>query len=379
MRTFRYNPALDGLRAIAVLAVLAYHLGVLPGGFLGVDVFLVLSGFLITTLMLDERESTGVISIRAFYLRRVYRLMPAFYLFVAVGAGLVVALKGRTQQQDFFENALTSLLYVNNYYRLSHQDVSSWFGHAWSLSLEEQFYIVWPLCMLALSRTSSQRARLPLILSASIAALAAWRLSLIALGASQARIHFSLDTRCDELLIGCALASFRHLGFTLASAPRANADDKLLQAVVKAGPAALGLLVAATFLPLERTGQVYVMELGGYTVAALLSAIVVLSLDQGQGRFKQLLASRPLSGLGRISYGFYLWHYPVAALVHAQLFKRVGSVVSVLTAFTISYGLALASYRFVEQPFQRLRSRNARKSADEDLSVSVSRISDADL
>ncbi|MCM3921677.1 acyltransferase, partial [Frankia sp. AiPs1] len=204
-----YNPALDGLRALAVLAVLCFHMNALSGGYLGVDVFLVLSGFLITGLLLAERDRVGAVSLGRFYVRRAFRLLPAFGVFVAVGAVLVVAVKTRADQWDFLDNAVTSLLYVNNYYRVFRPDSGgAWFGHTWSLSLEEQFYLIWPAVLVLLCRRPAARRRLPAILGAAAVAVFAWREILIAAGVSDARIYFGLDTRADALLVGAGLAAW---------------------------------------------------------------------------------------------------------------------------------------------------------------------------
>jgi peptidoglycan/LPS O-acetylase OafA/YrhL len=135
-----YNPALDGLRALAVLAVLAFHMNVLSGGYLGVDLFFVLSGFLITGLLLAESDRTGSVRLRGFYIRRAFRLMPAVWLMTAVSLGGVLLLgwNAGATRRSFLESAAATLLFANDYLQ-ARQPAAGWFGHTWSLSLEEQF------------------------------------------------------------------------------------------------------------------------------------------------------------------------------------------------------------------------------------------------
>ncbi len=361
MRRPAYNPALDGVRAIAVLAVFLFHVDVLRAGYLGVDVFFVLSGFLITGLLLVEHDQRGAISIGAFYLRRAYRLLPAFYVYVAIGAALVLALKGEQDRLAFFGNALTSLLYVNNYFRVFHDDPGAWFEHTWSLSVEEQFYLVWPLCLILLCRLPSARRYLaPIILVGAIGVLG-WRLLLVASGASFGRIYFGIDTRADALLIGCALAAWKHARFAfdpLTGHERAM-PPQLLRALNVIGPvsllALLGWMVAAPSL----SGITW-MQRAGFSAMALLAGGLVLSTDsQNSARWTRLLGWAPLSSFGRISYGFYLWHLAPSAIANAQLAPRFGKPAAVVIAGLGSYLLAAASYRFVEAPLQRRRPVSA--------------------
>lgn len=382
----RYNPAFDGLRALAVVAVLAFHMDALGGGYLGVDMFLVLSGFLITSLMLSEHQRTGAISIPAFYLRRVYRLLPGFLLFLAIGAVLVLTLRGKQNQINFFENALAALLYVNNYFRVYHRtpnEGGSWLGHVWSLSLEEQFYLIWPLCLVVLCTRPRLRARLPGLLLAAVGCVVGWRLLLIAGGADDQRIYFGLDTRADSLLMGCALAALRQTGyrwkpvappsarsdaFSPGLAPRAIAEPEpsapVARRLAALGPwafaALLWLAVVAPALDVEITW----LDRAGYTLVALLAALLILSADQeGPRWWRSLLASKPLAGLGRISYGFYLWHYPVAAVSAARVGPALGRPAAVACATAASIAIAAFSARFVERPIQRRCPAWARNAA----------------
>ncbi|WP_261569008.1 acyltransferase family protein [Frankia gtarii] len=373
-----YNPALDGLRALAVLAVLGFHLDALSGGYLGVDVFLVLSGFLITGLLLAERDRTGTVALGRFYVRRAFRLLPAFGVFVAVGAVLVVALKSRADQWDFADNAISSLLYVNNYYRVFRPDSGgAWFGHTWSLSLEEQFYLIWPAVLVLLCRRPATRRRLPAILTAAAVVVFVWREVLIAAGVSDARIYFGLDTRADALLVGAGLAAWGWVGSRLPGpadtdvarlrrfgravrlaglAARLRGASGLILAV--AGPVALAALAVLAVTVPEPGNGITALDLGGFTGVALLAGVVVLSLDRCRDApLAVALGSAPLAWFGRISYGFYLWHFPVAGTVRDRLGDRVGTPGQVLIAIVLSTALAAGSHYLVERPAQRRRPK----------------------
>ncbi|MCM3926303.1 acyltransferase, partial [Frankia sp. AiPs1] len=205
------NPALDGVRALAVLCVLVFHMDSLPGGYLGVDVFFVLSGFLITGQLLAERDRTGGVSLGRFYLRRAYRLLPAFWVLALVGLTAVVLLGIGTagERSEFLDSLAASALYVNNYFQVVRQSTGAgWLGHTWSLSLEEQFYLLWPLVLVALCRWPWVARRLPVVLLGGAAGVALWRNALVTSGAPGTRTYFALDTRADALLVGCALAAW---------------------------------------------------------------------------------------------------------------------------------------------------------------------------
>jgi peptidoglycan/LPS O-acetylase OafA/YrhL len=374
-----YNPALDGVRALAVLAVLGYHMNALGGGYLGVDVFLVLSGFLITGVLLAERDDAGRVSMINFYVRRGYRLLPAFFVFVTIGTILVVLLKGRDNQRDFLNNAVTSLLYVNNYFRvLRPASGGAWFGHTWSLSLEEQFYLLWPAALLLLCRSAALRRWLPELLLGTAVAVLAWRDVLIGIGVTDSRIYFGLDTRADALLVGCALAAWRHDAFRPPLRPRfrrtRRRDDgrsippvegrqpespgTLGNRLAQAGPAAMVLLAAGAVTAPDLGGSITLLDRGGYTLVALAAGLVILSADRGRPSWLTgLLSCRPLSWLGRISYGFYLWHFPVTGFVGDKLVGRLGRGPSVAVATVLSTGLAATSYYLVERPARRRRPR----------------------
>ncbi|WP_256788400.1 acyltransferase [Frankia sp. AvcI1] len=355
-----HNPALDGLRAIAVLAVFVHHMGLLPGGYLGVDLFLVLSGFLITGLLLAERDRTGRISLRAFWGRRAFRLLPAFYVFAVVGVPLVLLLKSHSDQVQFLWNGLASVFYVANIQRtFDPPGGDSWFGHTWTLSMEEQFYLLWPLALVVICGRSRLRRRLPTLLIGAILLVVIWREILIVDGQENLRIYFGPDGRVDSLLVGCLLGVWRHQAVAppaLGWSSRGPRQAAILRDVARLGPAALMALVALFVFGPDLHGRPNWLAYGGYTAVAAVAAVAVLAADQQRPAWLAgFLSTRVMSWIGRISYSFYLWHFPVTGTALDKLMPRVGRVPAAGVALVISMGLASASYYLVERPVQRRR------------------------
>lgn len=316
MRRLGYVPALDGLRGIAILLVIAFHFVGQPfGGGYGVDLFFVLSGFLITTLLLEERATTGRIGLGSFYARRARRLFPA--LAAVLCAYLVY-------NAVFGRNALATVadygLYFGNiYFVVSHKADNTGLGHLWSLAQEEQFYLLWPCLMLVFAR-----AKRPVYwISALLVALVAYRFALIAHGASMTRLYRAPDTHSEGLLLGAALAFLRRQGFVAGE---------------WAGKLGLALTIPTVAAGNWRFG-LPIFELGAF----LLVAAAVGNTDIARG-----LSVRPLVWLGTLSYSLYLWHFPVLWAFHAN---------NRLLALGVSFLLAWLSYRYVERPFRRRRAR----------------------
>ena len=335
--------ALDGLRAVAIMLVVGHHIGAprMVGGFLGVDLFFVLSGFLIARLLLNAGDE---MSVGRFYARRALRLLPAAYamllaytVFVLV-AGIDVPLQG----------VAAAALQVANWARAFEWIHLGGLDHAWSLSIEEQFYLLFPfLLAMARARVGDGR-RLAVVLIALALLSVAWRFALAWGGAPNERIYNGLDTRADALLIGGALAAvFRRVE------PRelgAASRDRLRKSAVVAWAC---LLVSATSLHAHWTG----FGFGWFTVVAIASAVIIaqLVLDPGS-LIARLLATRPMCWLGVRSYSVYLWHYPVFWAFRQSSWASDIPGAQVL-AVIVAIALADLGFRLVERPGIALRER----------------------
>jgi peptidoglycan/LPS O-acetylase OafA/YrhL len=354
-RSLPYVAALDGLRAVAVAAVLLYHGGVhgVPGGFLGVDVFFVLSGFLITSLLLAGRRPDGTIDLRGFWLRRARRLLPAAILVIAVCL-VVVAAFYPAEAARTRGDALASLLYVNNWHQvLADRSYFAGFGrppllqHLWSLSVEEQFYLLWPLALgLGLSRIGRPWTMRATGVAALLSALA--MALLFVPGHDASRVYYGTDTHASGLLIGALLAFAWPLG-PLRTTPRRGAVAVLDAAAVVALAALIGAM--ATWHDYDTP-----VFRGGFLVAGLVTAVLVAAVVHPASRVAPLLGIAPARWIGQRSYGIYLWHWPVMALTRPGLDLAWSRWLLVPLQIAAAVGLAAASYRWVEQPIRRGRA-----------------------
>jgi peptidoglycan/LPS O-acetylase OafA/YrhL len=335
-RRLGYLPALDGLRGVAIALVMLHHADFLAGGYIGVDVFFVLSGFLITSLLLEELELRGRISLVGFYTRRARRILPALvgvllgYVVVvafAGGAGLrAVALGG------FFTGNVVQAFVVPN--PLAHAGLG--IAHLWSLAEEEQFYLLWPVAVILLART---RRLIPVVALLLLAVLV-WKGLLAAHGARFDRIYYGPDTHADGLLAGALLATVRRRWSLRVPEP----VPILSFALVFTG-SVIGLLSDA--------GWLYLWPF------LLLGCVGLTAAAAADTRMAALLSVRPLVELGKISYSLYLWHWPVMVGI-AYRFHARHAVIALL----LSLIPAWISYKFVERPFRQRRSlvRGARLS-----------------
>lgn len=318
-----YYPQLDGLRALAVAGVVAQH-SFVPGlsnaGTTGVTLFFTLSGFLITRLLLNERLASGGVDLMRFYKRRAQRLGPAFIAMLAVVT--VLSIVGAAPMRP----VPLSLLQVANVAQASGQNMGV-LVHMWSLSMEEQFYLLWPALLLLLTRGRRWHATTPLLVAAAMA-FAALRTVLVLRGAPAGRIMFAPDTRADALLIGCALAMVVHRIPARVARLSGVAGSVVLLAVLPAGP-----FGSWTLLPVA------------LATAAVICWIVRCN---GQSRVLRVLASTPLVRVGRLSYGIYLWHVLAMTMVWPVTSPGAGLGLAVTA---ISTGLAYLSNRFIERPF----------------------------
>jgi peptidoglycan/LPS O-acetylase OafA/YrhL len=333
----RYISALDGLRAFAVMLVFLYHRGCLPGGWIGVDIFFVLSGYLITSILVNEHETTGTILLKYFYIRRACRLLPA--LVVVVCVAIAMAIWFHNKRHDTEIDAVAAILYVEDYRYAFFPVRGTALGHIWSLSVEEQFYCFWPLLLIALLVTweRSVALRVTLIL---IVIVAAWRVFLLVTSAHPPffRVYFAFDTRVDELLIGCALALW-------GPQPQVPAS-RLLKYL---GPIVLLFLavVALKVDPVMRR-----LTLAGYPLIGVAAAyLIVILTSNGNSFLTHVLSLPPIVALGRISYGFYLWHY---LIIHEPSIESRLFIHQTLLTFALTLAAAAASYWLIERPFLRL-------------------------
>jgi len=351
-----YRPALDGLRAIAITLVVLHHTSAFlapahagsffPGGFLGVDLFFVLSGFLITTLLLERRERERR-PIATFYLRRALRLIPALVVLLLANLLYAVLYGG---VGDALRSIAVVLAYATNWAELAGVSISRYVTHLWSLSIEEQFYLVWPLLLYtALRRWPSQRRLVWLALGIALLA-AAWRAALFQSGDPWLRIYIRTDARADSLAIGAALAL----------APWRQWAAALRPAVRElAGLSALAVLIAAA-AALQPSAPV--LYDGGFTVIALAAAVLITCVLNPGTQLYTVLASRPLVFLGRLSYSLYLWHFGVFQVV-AERTPGWSTAPRVAVAWSSAALCAWLSYRLLEQPALGLKAHLGRTRA----------------
>jgi len=336
----RTLPVLDGLRAVSVFVVIAAHFGfqAIPGD-LGVSAFFVLSGFLITWLLVQEYRRTQAVSLRRFYLRRTLRIFPAYYVFVVFSVGLDTV-RGHPWPPGLLASGV---LYVMNYYNAVHGHPATPIAHAWSLAIEEQFYLLWPMVFLVLVRRGGTVLRVGVV--SLIVAVVAWRSFLfLAAGVGPAYVYNAFDTRFDNILVGCLLAACVQQRW-FARPARAAVRWATLPLVT--------LVLLACSRILGPPAYHYTL---GFTVDALLVGLFMTQILQLFSHPLWSWLERPtVRYLGTISYPLYLYH---------QLGLGVGRHLDLLPVagqFTAGVGaaiaLASASYHLVERPFLALKQR----------------------
>jgi peptidoglycan/LPS O-acetylase OafA/YrhL len=346
---------LDGVRAVAVLLVILYHQspGAAIGGFIGVDLFFVVSGFLITTLLLREREATGRISLSGFWRRRARRLLPALGVLVlvcctaayAIGGDVLIGLGAQVLGAMTFSSNWLFLAAQSDYFSAT---VPELFRNLWSLAVEEQFYLLWPLLLVLVLLRIPRWLRITSI--ALIAVASAVAMALLWAPESATRVYYGTDTHAFGLAIGAVLA------VVALHWPKRPLEWVRWRrnALGIAGMVALAGILAVGFTMPEDSPLVFQ---GGLVVVALLSAIVIAALLVPGSLLASILESLPLRWVGQRSYGLYLWHWPVFILVIAALpaWARDGASGWALggIALAITVLAAAVSYRFVEQPIRR--------------------------
>jgi peptidoglycan/LPS O-acetylase OafA/YrhL len=344
-----HRPELNGLRALAVLSVMICHADekLLRAGFIGVDFFFVISGFLITALLVEEFDTMKRISLKRFYMRRILRLAPALLVMLAVYCIATIFLYDWQRTYRNWGDALIVLLYAANWAGALAIHAPTHLGHAWSLSIEEQFYALWPPLLWLMLRTFRSRW----LVAASAAAVAlgvlAWRNYMFLAGAADGRIYNGTDTRADALMVGC------FFGILLASnlIPReVRGAATYIFSVV--GLIGLALLLALTAGP---TWNAPIMFQWLYFGIALLTAVVILDCFMNPASVvKRVMAFKPLVWIGTVSYGLYLWHYPIFTILRDFRFTTVQILV---LGNAMTFAIVTASYYLLEKPFLGMKKR----------------------
>ncbi|WP_445002667.1 acyltransferase family protein [Exiguobacterium alkaliphilum] len=350
LRHSNYMPGLDGLRTFAVLAVILFHVNTpyITGGFLGVDVFFVLSGYLITGILIREWANAGRLDLKRFYIARFRRLLPALVFMLSVVMTVVWLFEPdllNTVRQD----TLAALVYVNNWWYVFH-DVPYFesFGkpsplqNLWSLSIEEQFYLIWPL--LLLFGLKSKR-RLLQVVSVMLVASAVWMAVNFTPGTDPSRVYYGTDTRLFALLIGAVLA----FGWQPDTFKRDMPDIGRRILNIGGGVALFALLVIMTRASAYGTFLYY----GGFLLVALASAVLIAATAHPSTVWARLFGSEWLRTIGTRTYGIYLWHYPVIILTTP--IEQIGTFEPTRAFGQVALTLAIAelSYRFIETPVRR--------------------------
>jgi peptidoglycan/LPS O-acetylase OafA/YrhL len=356
-----YLPGLDGLRAIAVVAVLLFHAEVpaVQGGFLGVDVFFVISGYLITAILLTQWRNRRWIDLKTFYWRRARRLLPALFL-VLFGVTLISVLFLRDEVATLRGDVIASLTYVTNWFFVFGQKSyfessgrESLVKHLWSLAVEEQFYLVWPVLFAVAMRKLGQRG----LLIAILVGAAASTLLMAVLydpNADPSRVWYGTDTRAAALLIGSALA--------LVWAPH-----RLRRTVGRGAPFLLDLVgvvaLVTLVLMLSVTDQFSEsLYRGGFLKLSIVTAVLIAAVVHPAAHIGQVMGMRPLRWLGLRSYGIYLFHWPVYMLTRPVLDVPLTGWTLLVLRLAITMALATLSYRYVETP---IRTGAVRRAFDE--------------
>ena len=349
-RRLPYVGALDGIRAFSVVAVMLFHAGNshVPGGFLGVDIFFVLSGFLITSLLVREEMMSSTVAILAFWGRRVRRLAPALLMVLVVTAIFVAYVATPGLFPTFRGDSWSSLGYVMNW-RLILAKTSYWrnglpssaLTHLWSLAIEEQFYVVWPMLVWGLYRLGRGFRTLAMASLMGAVASAVWMAVLFQHHVSINRLYYGTDTHVSGLLLGAALAC-------VLARPRTLSRIRQHSLSLASGVAVVSLALCV-FLVKGTSPWLY---RGGFSVIALAVIVVLADIHFNPRRpVARLLSIAPLRFIGRISYGLYLWHYPIFLWLNGER-SGLHSISLLVARFVVTFVVASASYYFVEQPIR---------------------------
>ena len=384
----RYIPALDGLRTLAVVAVVLYHLNLTwaQGGLLGVTIFFVLSGYLITRLLINEIAKTGRIDLKSFWIRRIRRLFPAVVTVVVVTCTLCTVFN-HVMLTKMRPDILPSLLFFNNWWQILHN--VSYFNalgdpspltHFWSLAIEEQFYLIWPPLLLAMvsMRMSKPNTRRVVLGLAAVSAVA--MMVLYNPATDPSRVYYGTDTRVFSLLLGAWMAFIpdrdlaparlvRHLGLDrLAGADKHDKSKSNTAEAATTKPSELarfwsspasidllgvvGLVGLAAMVALTN-GYTAFQYRGGTLLCSILTLMVIAACVQPQGMVARALAAKPLVWIGKRSYSIYLWHYPLLLLMNPVANINDTPWWHYILQVLLVVAAAECSYRFIETPFRK--------------------------
>jgi peptidoglycan/LPS O-acetylase OafA/YrhL len=349
----RYMPGLDGLRALALIGVMSYHWGLefLPGGFLGVSIFFVLSGYLITDILTAQWRTQGRIDLKGFWYRRFRRLLPAmFAMLIIVVAWITIV--DHSRMSSLRIDVAAAVTYISNW-QFIFQDVSyfesfgppSPLGHMWSLAVEEQFYLLWPLIMFFCLHIFQRRGRI-LSLILILASISALTMALLyEPGRDPSRVYFGTDTRAFGLLIGAGLAI---IWPSYKLSPKVSPLVRL--GLDAAGTAALILVLFMMWSTDRYDASLYQ---GGMVILSLASAVVVAVLAHPAALLARIMGSKPLRWIGVRSYGIYLWHYPIIILTSPDGNSAGNSVWHSFLQVAATIILASLSWKYIEEPIRR--------------------------
>lgn len=350
--------ALDGLRGVAILTVMFFHAtlyrGPSPrGGFLGVDLFFVLSGFLITALLMQEWQRAGGVALGAFYARRALRLLPALFAVIAV----VLLVPGVFYQAARpWREAGLAALHTTNWIMAFGGNVG-FFDHTWSLTIEEQFYLLWPPLLVLLLTLRVRRPVILAVVAIGILVPTWLRFEMWHGLSSVKRLYYGLDTRFDALLIGCLVALVASWDLI----PRSRRVLNTIRAAATVSAVVLAVCVATMVEESRLTYQ------GLGSLALVACACLVLHVVYCPTRLSRLLLeNRPLVWVGRISYGLYLWHFPIFnGMLNPTRMAKVGITGPTLLTvrFAVAFLIAALSFALIERPFLRLKRRFERRRA----------------
>lgn len=360
----RYMPGIDGLRAIAVIGVILYHLNIpwFPGGFSGVTVFFVLSGYLITDILIDEWNQNHKINYLHFMIRRLRRLAPALLVMIFI-ITLTVIFTNHPSFEKVRSDFLPSLFYVTNWWYIFHEvsyfesfGPASPFTHIWSLAIEEQFYLIWPLAVI-LGCTFLKRKRLRAMAILIGVVLSAGLMAFLYIpGEDPSRVYYGTDTRAFSLLLGAALAIVwpsQRLSKTLP-----KHASIVLEFVGVSGL----LLIIIMFSTTSQFDESHYQ--GGMLLLSIITTLVVAALAHPASKLAQWLSVKPLKWIGGRSYGIYLWHYPIIVLTTPIVNTDGINIWRITLQIAATFLISALSYRYVEVPIRagRLKLTTIKRS-----------------